>query len=77
MLDGLGLGEDVAPDLLGKLRGDWGDKEGSGADPGENEVAVHTDIAGDLAIPVTSALQLVETVLQGILVVGTGFFIST
>jgi hypothetical protein len=38
---------------------------------------VHTDVAGDFAVPVASALELVETVLQGVLVVGTGFVIST
>ena len=77
MLDRLGLGEDVAPYLFGEVGGDGGDEEGGSADPGEDEVAVHTDVAGDLAVPVTSALKLVETVLQGILVVGTGFIIST
>ena len=68
-LDGLGLLEDARPDVLSEVGRDGSDEERSGANPVEDEVAGHPDVAGDLAVPVACSLKLVKAELEGVLVV--------
>jgi hypothetical protein len=51
------------------MRRDRGDEQGSAADPVQDEVGVHPDISGDLAIPIPDALEIVKPEFQRILVI--------
>lgn len=55
--------------MLRKVRGYGGDEQGGGADPVEDEVGVHADLGGDLAVPVPCALEFIEAVFEGVFVV--------
>jgi len=61
--------EDGVPNLLPEVGCDGGDKQGGAADPVQDEVGVHADVASHLAVPIPDALEIVEPKFQGILVV--------
>ena len=53
-----------------KVRCDGRGEKGGATDPVQDELDMHANVRCHLAIPVTGSLELVETVLQGIFVVG-------
>jgi len=57
-----GLLQDCAPDLLSDMGRDRSDEQSSTPDPVQDEVGVHTDVSGDLAIPIADALEIVEPI---------------
>lgn len=60
----------MLPDVFGKVWGDGKDEKGRGADEEFGEGGVHADVEGDFAVPVAGGLELVETVLESVFVVG-------
>jgi hypothetical protein len=63
-------------DVLGKVGCNGCDQECSDAHPVQDEFRMHTDVGCDLAIPITGALEFVETIFECILVVGTLNFVQ-
>ena len=66
-LNRLRLVQELGPHVLGGVGGKGGHEQGRGADPVLDEIDVHTDVSGDLAVPVTDVLQLVKAILQCVL----------
>lgn len=58
-------------DVFGKVRCNGQDEESGGLNPPPDEIDVHEYVRGHLAIPVSRRLKFVETILEGIFVVGS------
>lgn len=71
-MDGGSFAEDVLPDVLRIVGGEGGDEEGVGAEPGEDEIAVHAGPTVDgvrhHSVPVSGVFKVIETRLEGTLV---------
>lgn len=50
---------------------DRADEQSLDANPVQDEVAVHSNVRGDLTIPVSCGLKLIESIFEGIFVVGS------
>ena len=66
-LDRLGFLQECRPDVFGRVRGNRGHEQGRGTDPVLDQVGVHADVSGDLAVPIPNVLELVEPILEGVL----------
>ena len=69
-LDWRGIAEDGRPDVFGEMWSDGRGQECSGTDPIMDQITMHANVRGDLTVPVTSGLQLVEAILKSVFVVG-------
>lgn len=57
--------------MFGEMRRDRADEQGTDPDEMFDQVNVHTDVDGDVAISITSRLDFVEPVFESVLIIGS------